>query len=234
MERDFGSESAIDHKPSYGSLFRDITEASPDGVVVVDDEGTILFVNPIAAELFDRPCHELEGEAFLQPLLTMEPTELNMGTHKVEMRVARTVWGEQPVWIAPLREMTGRADTEADLKGLSEALEEANQELERLATVDPSTEVLNRRGIEMALWRELSRERRSGARLVAVLLTCSELKEFSDNLGHAVGDLLLKTVAQRLKGALRPSDHVARIEGNEFLVLLPDTRHAEGSQVPRN
>ena len=220
-----------DHQPLGEGLFRDITESSPDGVVVVDGSGTILFVNQAAADLFDKSCSRLEGTTFLLPLLATEPTELNMGAHKVEIRAAHTVWGERPVCVASLREVTERVEAEVNLKGLTEALEQANEELERLATVDPATELLNRRGIETTLWRELSRGRRSGARMSAVLLTCEELKEHSDNLGYAMGDVLLKAIAERLKGALRPSDHVARIGVDEFLVLLPDTRHAEGSQV---
>ena len=210
-----------DHQPLGEGLFRDITEASPDGVVVVDGSGTILFVNQAAADLFDKSCSRLEGTTFLLPLLATESTELNMGAHKVEIRAAHTMWGERPVCVASLRKVTERVEAEANLKGLTEALEQANEELERLATVDPATELLNRRGIETTLWRELSRGRRSGARMSAVLLTCDELKEHSDNLGYAMGDVLLKAIAERLKGALRPSDHVARIGVDEFLVLLP-------------
>jgi diguanylate cyclase (GGDEF)-like protein len=155
----------------------------------------------------------------------------NLGAHKIEMRVGRTLCEKRSIWVASLRERDGKVAAGTELEELSHALEQANRRLERLATIDPSTEVLNRRGIEMTLWRELSRGRRSGARMSAVLLTCDELKQHVENLEHAAGEVLLKAIAKRIKGALRPSDHVARIGNYEFLVLLPDTRQAESSQV---
>ncbi len=90
---------------------------------------------------------------------------------------------------------------------------------------------MNLRGIEKALFNELSREKRSGSHLVATLLTCDDLRKINDNLGQGTVDVLLKAIAERVRSVLRPSDHVARIDQDRFLVLLPDTRMAEGTQV---
>ncbi len=72
---------------------------------------------------------------------------------------------------------------------------------------------------------------RAGANLSAVLLSCDALGDIIENLGHAVGNVLLKTIAERLKAALRPADQIARISRDKFLVLLPDTGTAQGRQV---
>jgi diguanylate cyclase (GGDEF)-like protein len=98
---------------------------------------------------------------------------------------------------------------------------------QRIANIDPLTELLNRRGLEAELSKEIRRASRSDAPLTAVLLDCDDFKRINETLGHAVGDVVLKEVATRLKDSLRPTDHVARIGGDEFLVLLPDTRMAE-------
>ncbi len=230
MAHDLGSDSH-DPQPEEYSEFRDITDANPDGVVIVNSAGQILFANPSAAQLFGRSAQELKGTVFGYPVMAADRTELTIATRQVEMRVARATWDGESAFLASLRDVTKRAQAEASMMSLSTALEEANQQLQKLSTIDPLTETLNRRGIENALWNELERDRRSGSNLVAVLLSCDDLKSIIEKLGHAVGDVLLKTIAERLKTALRPSDQIARISRDKFLVLLPDTRTAEGRQV---
>ena len=220
-----------DPQPEERSEFREITNASPDGVVIVNSAGRILFTNPSAAQMFGRSVQELKGTVFGYPVMASDRTELTIDSHQVEMCVARATWDGEPAFLASLRDITQRAKAEANMKSLGTALEEANEQLQRLATIDPLTETLNRRGIENALWHELERDRRSGSNLVAVLLSCDDLTDIIENLGHAVGDVLLKTIAERLNTALRPSDQIARISRDKFLVLLPDTRIAEGRQV---
>ena len=168
---------------------------------------------------------------FGYPVMALDRSELTIGSNHIEMRVARTNWEGQPAFLASLRDMTQRARAEANMKNLGTALEEANEKLERLATIDPLTETLNRRGIEKALWDELAQDKRSGSNLAAILLSCDDLNDIIENLGHAAGNILLKTIAERLRSVLRPSDQVARISRHKFLVLLPETRTAEAQQV---
>ena len=218
-------------QPAERSDFREITDACPDGVVVVNSAGQILFVNPAAEQLFDKRSSEPTGTVFGYPVMASDRSELTIGSHHVEMRVARTRWEGRPAFLASLRDMTQRARSEANMKNLGNALEEANEKLERLATIDPLTETLNRRGIEKALWDEWARDKRSGSNLAAILLSCDDLTDIIETLGHAVGDVLLKAIAERLRSVLRPSDQVARISRHKFLVLLPETRTAEAQQV---
>jgi diguanylate cyclase (GGDEF)-like protein len=102
---------------------------------------------------------------------------------------------------------------------------------QKIANIDPLTELLNRRGLEAELSTEVRRARRTGSTLAAVLLDCDDFKRINETLGHAVGDIVLKEIANRLKEALRPTDHLARIGGDEFLALLPETRRAESVLV---
>ena len=121
--------------------------------------------------------------------------------------------------------------TEDKLRDATTRLEAATSRLETLANVDALTEVLNRTGLERALQSEFSRAQRQGWNLVALLLDCDDFDRINASLGHAVGDVVLKEISMRLRETLRPSDHIARIGGDEFLMLLPDTRLAEGMLV---
>ena len=123
----------------------------------------------------------------------------------------------------------GRA--EEALKEATTRLDQATSRLETLANVDALTEVLNRIGLERALSSEFNRAQRQGWNVVAMLLDCDDFDRINASLGHAVGDVVLKEVSVRLRETLRPTDHIARIGGDEFLLLLPDTRLAEGMLV---
>lgn len=102
-------------------------------------------------------------------------------------------------------------------------LRHANQELERQASSDPLTGLLNRRGFDARLATAVALAQRSGRALSVITIDVDHFKRVNDTYGHEVGDNVLRTLAQQLKTRLRASDAVARLGGEEFIVLLPDT-----------
>jgi diguanylate cyclase (GGDEF)-like protein len=106
-----------------------------------------------------------------------------------------------------------------------------NLRLQQLAIMDPVTELLNLRGLKQIMMRELELLKRGESNLLFLVVGLDSFKRINNQLGHRSGDIILQEISQRLKKTLRPSDYVARIEGDEFLILLPQTRFAEGVKV---
>ena len=104
-------------------------------------------------------------------------------------------------------------------------------QLERLALLDPLTEFLNRRGLQKTLSREIEWVRKSKFPLLAVLLDLDDFKRVNDAFGHAVGDRVLKEVSHAFLKTLRTTDYVARIGGDEFVILLPQTSMLAGLKL---
>jgi diguanylate cyclase (GGDEF)-like protein len=114
------------------------------------------------------------------------------------------------------------------LASVTGRLQETNLRLEKMALLDPLTELYNRRGLQQALKRETQLLSREGGPLMVLLLDIDDFKKINDSLGHPVGDILLKETAKKIQDSVRASDHVARIGGDEFILLLPKTHLKEG------
>ncbi len=123
------------------------------------------------------------------------------------------------------RDVTRRIEAER-------ALEESRRELERLARTDPLTGVANRRYFQERLDQALSRlARRDASPLALLYLDVDDFKQINDRHGHGIGDLVLRIFAQQLQDHVRATDLVARFGGDEFAVLLEDTRAVEVAEV---
>ena len=121
--------------------------------------------------------------------------------------------------------------SEEKLRELTKQLETSNKALDKLAHQDPLTELLNRRGMEEALERAVKNASRNNQELVVILMDLDNFKHINDKFGHTSGDIVLKETAYVLEASLRPVDYVARIGGDEFLLLITVTTFEEAAKV---
>jgi diguanylate cyclase (GGDEF)-like protein len=106
-------------------------------------------------------------------------------------------------------------------------LEHLNAEVQRLSVIDELTHLYNRRGFFEMGHREVERAKRFGKPLSAIMLDIDQFKQFNDRYGHAIGDKVLEEVATRCGLQLRKVDIFGRYGGEEFSVLLPETKIAD-------
>lgn len=135
------------------------------------------------------------------------------------------------------REFTARKDAEHARAAAEQARIEAESqrernlillaEVEQLSREDALTGIANRRAFDEALAREIARADRNGNSFGLIMLDVDHFKHLNDTFGHQSGDAVLHTLAQRLVNAVRGADLVARFGGEEFAVILVDTREED-------
>ena len=104
-----------------------------------------------------------------------------------------------------------------------------HRKAQSLAITDELTGVYNRRAFQKVLDRELRRSKRYQKPLSLIMLDVDGFKAINDTYGHEAGDSVLKTLASQLQGSIREIDFLARYGGDEFAVILPETKAEEAA-----
>jgi diguanylate cyclase (GGDEF)-like protein/PAS domain S-box-containing protein len=210
--------------------YRKLVELSPDGISV-HCEGRFEFINPAGAEILGATnCDELLGREILefvhrdfhqvflerQGLLQGQSVEIPWMEEKflrcdgsevaVEVTALPFVCQDRPAFQTIFRDITDRKAAEA--------------RLERMANYDLLTALPNRSFFFDRLNQLILHAKRDRARFALLFIDLDRFKEANDRLGHYFGDLLLKEVALRLTSCLSELDSVARMGGDEFVVVL--------------
>jgi diguanylate cyclase (GGDEF)-like protein len=224
-----------DTDASVLSILRDIN----DGVIVVDEHGQVLDINPAARSILGlgprvQPdatwsqmfcCIDADGENYRNsadlPLMRARSGE------KFANQVAIYRMPEQPDTILSIngqglydgnRELIGGVVTFRDITDVAKK----TSELQKLAQYDELTALPNRALFTEQLARAIGRSQRKGAPLAVLFIDLDRFKSVNDTLGHDIGDSLLRQVAGRLRKNLRIGDFPGRWGGDEFVVCLED------------
>ena len=221
------------------AYYESMLNAAGEGVIGVDRDGIVKFVNPAALGMLASLPGEVIGQDFEQFSRARHgpdwPEEPRPEEESIFLKLDRAVSPEvEEAWFrradgsrflssycrSPL---AGKVDGEVIVfQDITErrALEE---ELRQQTVTDFLTGLGNRNAFKAALHAALEHARRAGGSHVALMfIDLDHFKRINDNLGHEVGDLLLKSVANRLREQVRAYDVVSRLGGDEFTIVLGD------------
>ncbi|MFU8813917.1 MAG: diguanylate cyclase [Pseudomonadales bacterium] len=207
-----------------------VVEQLTEGVVVVSASRRIIDINEAALAILDRT----RSQAYRQRIDGILPptdivglicgqqscSEISMGGRVYDVTGCKLDPSDRAsATVLTFRDVTVRRDAEL-------ALRNAQQELRRLAHTDPLTGLHNRRLFMSRLEEEVLRVRRHAGCLSVLMLDLDYFKLVNDSHGHDAGDRVLQAVAERTAIVKRATDVVARVGGEEFALLLPETDHA--------
>jgi diguanylate cyclase (GGDEF)-like protein/PAS domain S-box-containing protein len=222
--------------------FRAAFEHAPIGIAILDRLGNWLDTNAALAEMLVRSRDQLiDAPPFaLQTLASDELDELMAGGRRSFMveRLLFTASGAA-LWVtisvSLVRDRAGQplhliCQVE-DVTERKAAAETMTKRIAYLAYHDELTGLPNRAMLREHLDLALARAERNGTAIAVLNLDLNRFKLVNDSLGHAAGDQLLQEAGARLAGAVRASDLVARVGGDEFIVLLADLEHGRERDV---
>lgn len=205
------------------------------GVTVTDTKGKILYTNHADATMHVYTVEELIGK----DSRIFAPPQVRKFTAFEQMKAFKC-WTRESVnmrkdgSIFPVRLVSDVVvDDEGIPIGVVTACEDiterkrAEETIMHMAYFDDLTGLPNRLLFNDRLTLSLYDAQRYKKLLAIIFLDLDRFKNINDTLGHPIGDLLLKAVAERLTGTLREADTVSRHSGDEFTILLPDINHAQ-------
>ncbi|CAB1369153.1 EAL domain-containing protein [Denitratisoma oestradiolicum] len=219
-----------------------VFDRAGEAIIVTEVDGRIITVNEAFTGITGYTVTEAVGKT---------PSLLKSGLNSPEFY--RSLWGQletegwwqgeiwnkrkngeiYPEWltISSVREADGRLSKYVAMFSDISAMKESQRKLEYIASHDDLTALSNRTVFQNRLRQAIAQARRESHLLAVLFIDLDNFKTINDTLGHDVGDLLLKGVAQRLLTCIRDADTVARLGGDEFAALLCNIDFLEVSAV---
>ena len=206
-------------------------KAISEAVVITDPNGTVMTTNRAheaitgyaCADMVGRNCKVLQGPLTDADTVTqIRRAVATSGSFQGELLNYRkdgsSFWNE--LSIAPVLDDSGRVTQFIGVTRDVTMRRSAHDQMTQLAFIDALTQLPNRRLLDDRLALAIAASERSGLHGAVMFVDLDGFKPLNDTHGHAVGDLALVEVAQRLRASVRATDTVARIGGDEFVVVL--------------
>lgn len=202
------------HHKSCGNIdFMDIVHMHPDSIVILDDDNRILFANTSGLRLLHRLTYsqdylpasmEFTGDA--EQIISV----IDVAGHEIvlNMQSQTTDWENKQVRFVCLADVTDEVNE--------------RRSLEKLVYTDHLTGLHNRRGLEQLAINILTSAQLHDQHVSLFYIDVNKLKRINDESGHATGDTAIIETAELLKKSFREDDIIARIGGDEFVVLVSE------------
>jgi diguanylate cyclase (GGDEF)-like protein/PAS domain S-box-containing protein len=212
---------------------RRILDATSDAFIGVDAAGRVTDWNVAATRLLGWADHEARGQLLSELVLPQDKRSTHQAGFTDRLEEGHPAQAGQPHHVVLAHRDGSLLDVEMTLspvtdssgwlcyafvRDISERVRE-QQTLEELALTDGLTGLANRRAAVDRLEQALAASRRHGAPVAVVYVDVDRFKPVNDRFGHKVGDAILRTVAERLRMTFRVEDTVARMGGDEFVVI---------------
>lgn len=226
------------------SLIEAIHEASPDGILVVDESGVVVSYNQRFLQIFLLETEDLpvadrgayrgksdetllakslalikDPDSFLARVQALYADPSIQDVCEIELNDGRTLERHSTaLWAADQRYL-GRVWFFRDIS----ERKRYEQLLEAQSNLDPLTGIANRRSFFQRANEAFARARRSGRALSLIMIDIDRFKRINDRWGHAAGDDILKQLCVSATTIMREIDLLGRLGGEEFAILAPDT-----------
>ncbi|WP_345980516.1 EAL domain-containing protein [Sulfurimonas sp. HSL3-2] len=218
-------DELLKSEQKYESIFKNV----PIGIFFYDTKLIIQEVNQEFIHFLEAPREFLIGldmnlikDQRIVPTLKA-PFDDIQGFYEGEYR---TLYATKDIWISMTTSPIKNADNEViGAIGIVSDITQRiliQQHVEHQANYDSLTDIPNRISLLKDINKEIIRFKRHGQLFGVIFLDLDRFKNINDSLGHGIGDKLLIETAKRLSNAIRKEDTVARIGGDEFVVLVPD------------
>jgi diguanylate cyclase (GGDEF)-like protein/PAS domain S-box-containing protein len=201
--------------------------STPSATAMLDAEGRIVLANATLTRLLDQQESDLLGSYLVEHMVREDQASVREGLLRIAwgadvIRLDVRIDAPEPIWVdaglAAIRDVGGTVtDVVVQMTDLTDR-KRLEQVLYEQALHDPLTGLLNRKGLHRELDAR-SGERHEGQVLAVVYADVDNLKVVNDSIGHAAGDDLLREVARRLQSCTREDDILARVGGDEFVVV---------------
>jgi diguanylate cyclase (GGDEF)-like protein/PAS domain S-box-containing protein len=243
MERPDVQHEAAGVVPGAAGLAQVILDSIGDAVVSTDVAGNITYLNPVAERMTGWSRSEASGKPLQQVVciidsFSREPVRDPLAMAMLQddtfglgdgcLLVRRD--GEESAiedTAAPIHDSGGQVTGAVIVFHGVGAARAMSDRMSHLAQHDPLTGLPNRLLLHDRLSRAIASARRRASALAVLYLDVDRFKRVNDCLGHAAGDELLRSIADRLTVRVRDSDTVCRYGGDEFVVLLPEVACSE-------
>jgi diguanylate cyclase (GGDEF)-like protein/PAS domain S-box-containing protein len=225
----------------FSSLMNDINDYA---VASITSDGVVDTVNASWTTQTGYPREALIGQT-VADLFRPSVGDGNPGMVEQLRLTARDGWHLDEIWHVRKdgsrywcqRLLAARAGSDGELAGYTLVLRDiapqkySTDDLRRLLTQDHLTGAANRASFQRRLEREQRAWRENGTSLSLIMLDIDHFKRVNDTYGHSAGDLVLVRFAETIAKAIRPTDLLARLGGEEFALLLPATELSEAAKI---